>query len=112
MFSAVRFTSDKRIMSMTHASQCLPFCCYLHDHRRRRVLTAFFRSSGFLAILALSFAMAADAESSTAIEIHLQNLEGRLEPLNVTSPKATLEELQEPILQLFGKIFLRRRGFH
>ena len=47
--------------------------------------------------------MAADAESSTAIEIHLQNLEGRLEPLNVTSPKATLEELQEPILQLFGK---------
>ena len=47
--------------------------------------------------------MAADAESSTAIEIHLQNLEGRLEPLTVTSPKATLEELQEPILQLFEK---------
>ena len=47
--------------------------------------------------------MAADAESSTGIEIHLQNLEGRLEPLTVTSPKATLEELQEPILQLFEK---------
>ena len=47
--------------------------------------------------------MAADAESPTAIEIHLQNLEGRLEPLTVTSPKATLEELQEPILQLFEK---------
>ena len=47
--------------------------------------------------------MAAGAKNSTAIEIHLQNLEGRLEPLNVTSPKATLEELQEPILQLFEK---------
>ena len=47
--------------------------------------------------------MATDAENSTAIEIHLQNLEGRLEPLNVTSPKATLEELQAPILQLFEK---------
>ena len=47
--------------------------------------------------------MPADAESSTAIEIHLQNLEGRLEPLTVTRPKATLEELQEPILQLFEK---------
>ena len=47
--------------------------------------------------------MAADAESPTAIEIHLHTLEGRMEPLSVTRSDVTLEELQEPILQLFEK---------
>ena len=57
----------------------------------------------FLAILAPSLAMAADADSSTAIEIHLHTLEGRVEPLKVSRSEITLEEIQEPILQLFGK---------
>ena len=47
--------------------------------------------------------MAADAESSTAIEIHLHTLEGRVEPLKVSRSEITLEEMQEPILQLFEK---------
>ena len=47
--------------------------------------------------------MAADAESPTAIEIHLHTLEGRMEPLSVTRSDVTLEELQEPILRLFEK---------
>ena len=57
----------------------------------------------FLAIVAPSLAMAADADSSTAIEIHLHTLEGRVEPLKVSRSEITLEEIQEPILQLFGK---------
>ena len=56
-----------------------------------------------MAILALSFAMAADAESSTAIVIHLHTLEGRVERLKVTRSEMTLEEMQEPILRLFEK---------
>ena len=47
--------------------------------------------------------MAADAESPTAIEIHLHTLEGRMEPLSVTRSDVTLEEMQEPILRLFEK---------
>ena len=47
--------------------------------------------------------MAADAESSTAIVIHLHTLEGRVERLKVTRSEMTLEEMQEPILRLFEK---------
>ena len=85
---------------MTHVSQCLSF---LLKSPWPLPLTAIFRSSGFLAILAPSLAMAADADSSTAIEIHLHTLEGRVEPLKVSRSEITLEEIQEPILQLFGK---------
>ena len=47
--------------------------------------------------------MAADAQTSIAIEIYLHTPEVRMEPLNVTSSEITLEEMQEPILRLFDK---------